>query len=137
MFQATNIIQEPEIFKHLTEIQGYCEAHYNQDNPAAVLQRGQELESFLALTGKLVADSKYWQDQFLNSAIKESIEESLKNNGWSVSTINKKIGAVCKENNYLVNWSERLNAAITHQLDFLRSVISKQKEEMRQMQWQK
>jgi len=137
MFKATNIIPEDQIFASLTEIQTYSEAHYNQDNPASVMQRGQDLEAYLALSAKLVADSKYWQDQMLNSTVSETVKDALKDGGWSASTINKKVDALCKEVNYLVNWSTRLNATVTHQLDFLRSVISKQKEEMRQMQWQK
>lgn len=135
MFQATNIIPEQDIFKHLTEIQAYTEAHYNQDNPAACLERGAELEAYLALSGKLVADSKYWQDQAMNSAVSQTVNEALSDGGWSASAINKKIESLCKEFNYLVNWSTRLNATITHQLDFLRSVISKHKEEIRQLKY--
>lgn len=130
MFQATNIIPEQEIFKSLTEIQTYLEAHYNSDNPAACIERGNDLESYLALSSKLLADAKYWRDQYMNSAITETVKEALSEGGWSASVINKKIDSLCKEFNYLVNWATRLNATITHQLDFLRSIISKHKTEL-------
>lgn len=135
MFQATNIIPEQEIFKSLTEIQTYLEAHCNSDNPAACIERGNDLESYLALSSKLLADAKYWRDQYMNSAITETVKEALSEGGWSASVINKKIDSLCKEFNYLVNWATRLNATITHQLDFLRTIISKQKEEIRQLKY--
>lgn len=135
MFQATNIIPEEKIFSHLTEIQAYLEAHYNQDNVAACLERGAEIESYMALSAKLVADSKYWQDQAMNSAITDTVKQALGDGGWSAMAINKKVDALCKEFNYLVNWSTRINSCCVHQLDFLRSVISKHKEELRQLKY--
>jgi hypothetical protein len=41
------------------------------------------------------------------------------------------VKANCETENFLYNWCERLNRSATHQLDWLRSLVSKEKEEMR------
>ena len=44
---------------------------------------------------------------------------------------NALVDSICQEEKYLVDWIDRLNATCTHQLDFCRSIISKNKEELR------
>jgi hypothetical protein len=39
--------------------------------------------------------------------------------------------SLCREEQYLVDWIERLNRAVTHQQDALRSLISYEKEHLR------
>lgn len=129
MIQINNITPAQDILTELENIQSFLEESYTADNPAACEARGTMLEVHIARSGKLVADAKYWKDQFTNSAIVTTLKEALDN--WSTTIINKKVEALTKDYNYLVNWAERVNKTATHQLDFIRTLISKHKEEMR------
>ena len=96
-----------------------------------VVDRGNDLAVHIARTGKMLADAKYHKDQKLKSAVFQTLQETAKMAGLSVTTINKLIDANCETENYLVNWIERMNRTATHQLDWLRTLVSKAKEEMR------
>lgn len=126
----TNIQAPHQLFKEAEEIQAFVDSHFSADMAAACEDRGQYLEVYMARSGKMLADAKYWLDEQMNSAITQAMAEALKSKRWSVTTINKKIDALCKEQNYLVNWIERLNRTCTHQLSFMVTLISKHKVEM-------
>jgi hypothetical protein len=129
----SNVQQYDQILKECSDIQAFLEADYPSDNPAACEQKGRDLETYMARSGKMLADAKYWQDQFQNSAISDTIKEALgQQKVWSTTIINKKIESLCKEYNYLVNWCDRINRSCTHQLDFIRTLISKHKVELQQ-----
>ncbi|MCT3662536.1 hypothetical protein HZR00_08435 [Elizabethkingia anophelis] len=113
----------------LRAIQDFLEEGVSEDNPTAVQERGNTLTSYVARSGKILADAKYYRDEKTKDSIFQEIRDITK---LSATTANKYIDSLCKEENYLVNWSERLNRAATHQLDWCRSVLSKQKEELRQ-----
>jgi len=129
MFTPTNIATPEEIFKACTEIQGFLEAHYEADNGDACVERGQAIENYMALTSKLLADAKHHEQSLLNSkfinAVKIGVSESM-----SASTLNKYLDTLVADYTYLVNWCERLNKSCTHSIEFLRTIISKLKQEM-------
>ena len=79
----------------------------------------------------MLADSKYHQDQKLKSSVFQTLKDTAKLAGLSATAINKLIDANCEQENYMVNWIERLNRTATHQLDWCRTLVSKAKEEMR------
>lgn len=116
----------------LKAMQDFVEINISEEESTAVQIRGNELNAYLARSGKLLADAKYHRDEKLKDSVFENLKELLK---LSATTANKYIDALCKEENFLVNWAERLNRTITHQLDWCRSVLSKQKEELRQSQY--
>jgi len=119
------------IMKECEQIQSFLEADYPIDEPAACEAKGKDLEVYMARSGKMLADAKYWQDQFVNSAISETVKEALMaQKMWSISLVNKKVDALAKDYNYLVNWCDRINRTCTHQLDFIRTMLSKHKAEM-------
>lgn len=130
MFTPTNISSPEQIHESCVEIQAFIEAHYNADNPQAVVDRANVLESYMALSGKLLADAKYRLNELMHSIFIKSVREAAKVN-MQTSTTNKYIDTVCKDLQYLVDWIERINRASTHQLEFSRTIISKLKEEMR------
>lgn len=98
------------------------------DDPNEAVQVGNTLVVYLARTGKMVADAKYWQDDAIKNCT--MVEIGMKRN-ISPMIMRKLIEASTKRENYLVNWIERLNRACTHKLDWLRTLISKAKEEMK------
>jgi hypothetical protein len=128
-----DLVTDKESIKfELKAIQDFIEINIEEEEITAVQIRGNELNAYLARSGKILADAKYHRDEKLKDSVFENLEELLK---LSATTANKYVDALCKEENYLVNWADRINRTITHQLDWCRSVLSKQKEELRQSQY--
>lgn len=124
------------ILKECGTIQSFLESDYPLEEPAACEAKGKDLEVYMARSGKMLADAKYWQDQFNGSAISETVKLALAEQPyWSITLINKKVSSLAKDYNYLVNWCDRINRTCTHQLDFVRTMISKHKEEMRTLSY--
>lgn len=128
MYKPTNICEVEKIAEHLTEIQSYIEAHYTADNPNAVVDRVNNLESYMALSGKLHADAEYHYNSIVQSTIMDALKAALEKK-LQVSTLNKFVEAAAKDSKYLVTWSDRVNRACVHQIDVCRTVISKLKAE--------
>lgn len=126
MFKPDNITPENEIFIELKTIQEYLESSEISEGDGLV-DRAHNLRIYLARTGKLLADSKYHADTMVNSEIMRLLRENVE---LPASTMNNFIKSACKNLNYLVDWSERMNRAITHEIELMRSLISKEKTEM-------
>ena len=124
------IESKENIKKELQGIQDVLEIEMSENAQEAVL-RGNELAVYMARTGKLLADAKVHKDRKLNSDI---VKEMKKIISLPASTGNKYVDSLCKEENYLVNWCERVNRSCTHQLDWCRTIISKAKAEMNAFQ---
>ena len=101
------------------------------DNPQKVIERGNVLQVYMARTGKLLADAKYILNDQKRHETMDIIRDFIIDQKLSAKVQNALIDGLCKEEQYLVDWIDRLNAACTHQLDWCRSVNSKNKEEMR------
>ena len=117
------------------EIQQYLEITCS-DDPAEIQQRGTELSVFLARTGKMLADAK----QIYNVERAEelaNIISDIEKSKFSAKVQNALVDSLCNDTKYLVDWIDRLNASCTHQLDFLRTLISKAKAEMQYLNMQK
>lgn len=124
MFQASDIIPAEKIFSHLKEIQDFLEADYSSDIPANCIDRLDQLQSYMALSGKLLADAEWHYQTLLNSEIIKVVKEM---SNLTASTLNKYIESMCKEYKYLVTFSDRINRATVHQIDSVRSILSYQK----------
>ena len=96
-----NITPIDKISNELAAIDSYLNITMSEEVQEAVL-RGNDLAVYIARTGKLLADAK----------------------------VNAIIDSLCKDEQYLVDWCERLNRTATHQLEWCRTVISKAKAEM-------
>lgn len=112
------------------QIQDFLEITMS-DNPQEVIERGNDLQVYMARTGKLLADAKYILNEQKRHETMNIIRDFIIDQKLSAKVQNALIDGLCKEEQYLVDWIDRLNAACTHQLDWCRSVNSKNKEEMR------
>ena len=93
-----------------------------------IIEHGDEVNTYIARTGKMLADAKYHKDV----ALRESIIYQLgKQAGCPPSVLTKLVDAACSRQNLLVNTCDRLNKAATHRLDWLRTSTSMAKEELR------
>ena len=107
--------------KYLDEMPG--------SEPNKIIERLEFLNRMVSQSGQYLADSKYYQDTVVNGAIMSAIEKAY-NDKLSPSTINKFVTTCAKEQNYLVNWFDRINSSAVHQIDSLRSILSYRKSEM-------
>ena len=96
-----------------------------------VVQRGNDLAVHIARSGKLLADAKYHLNHKMKDEVFDVLKQAGKESRTSTTAINKIIKSLCKEEQYMVDWSERVNRTATHQLDWCRTLISKAKEEMK------
>ena len=99
------------------------------DDIEEIVERGNALIVYINRTGKMLADAKY----HLNEARKSEIMDIIKTiipEKLSAKVQNALVDAIAKEQQYLVDWTERLNRTAVHQLDWSRTLISKAKTEM-------
>jgi hypothetical protein len=120
------IATSEQIVAELKIIQSVIDVEMNEDIQEAV-DRGNYCSAQLARTGKLLADAKLIRDRKLSSEVVTNLKKVV---ALPASTANKYVDALCFDENYLVNWCERVNRSCTHQLDWCRTLISKAKAEM-------
>lgn len=109
------------------DIQDFLEITLS-DNIMEVQERGNDLAVFIARSGKMLADAKLYQNHARAHSI---ILEAGRDAQLPASVLSKLVDAAIYEQNYVVDWCERLNRSATHQLDWCRTLISKAKEELR------
>lgn len=116
--------------KEAQEIQDFLEITMSED-PQEVVFRGNDLVVYLARSAKMLADAKQIYNRQRKDETMQIIEKFIIDKKLSAKVQNALIDGLCADIKYLVDWLERINAAITHQIDWCRSVVSKNKEEMR------
>lgn len=127
-----NITPPEEILEELKTIDAFLNITMSEEAEEAVL-RGNDLAVHIARSGKLLADAKYHLNDKMKAEVFETLREAGKNARTPATAINQIIKSLCKEEQYLVDWCERVNRAATHNLDWCRSVLSKAKTEMQYM----
>jgi hypothetical protein len=95
-----------------------------------VVDRGNALAVYIARSGKLLADAKYHLNERMKEEVFEALKTTTKQAGATAKVINAIIDSLCREEQYLADWCERVNRSATHQLDWLRTLVSKAKTEM-------
>ena len=123
------ITSKEQIYAELTNIDSFLNITMSENAEEAVL-RGNDLAVYVARSGKLLADAKYWLNKAKNSEVLETLRETAKNAKATAKSVNALIDSVCREEQYLVDWCDRCNRTATHQLSWCVTVISKAKEEM-------
>lgn len=126
----TYILAEKEILTNLGIFQTKLDNPL-VDEPVQIMEQLVEAENIMVNSGKMLADAKYWLNEAMYSEVIKQLKELAKKDKLITSTaVNQLIKSLCKEQQYLVDWCERLNRASTHRADYARSIISKQKLEM-------
>lgn len=124
------ITPKEQILQELADIDSFLNMTMSENAEEAVA-RGNDLAVYVARTGKLLADTKYWLNQTKNSEVLEALRETAKNAKATAKAVNALVDSVCREEQYLVDWCERCNRTATHQLSWCVTLISKAKEEMK------
>lgn len=116
-----------ELLKKAQAMQGYLEERPKQE-PNDVIKKIENLSILIAESGDCYSQAKYLQDSVISSEIMKALKEGYQDK-LTATGLNKLINSLAKEENYLVNLFDRINAAATHQLDGCRSILSYRKAE--------
>lgn len=95
------------------------------------IERGKTIAAYHARIGYLLALAKQLARAKKTSEIGETIIKIAKEQYLSAKAQNALCDSIATDEMFLVDWLDRLGSMCVHQLDFLRSIISKEKEEMR------
>ncbi|MDD4686433.1 MAG: hypothetical protein PHI76_04085, partial [Clostridia bacterium] len=81
--------------------------------------------------GLMLAEAKLLARKKKSSEISEVVISIAKQNYLSSKAQNALVDSIASEELFYVDWLDRLNSMCVHQLDLIRSIISKEKEEMK------
>jgi len=95
------------------------------------IERATILSVYYARSGKMLADAKLLLRKKKASEISEMIIKIAKESFLSAKAQNSLVDSIAQDEAYLVDWIDRINAACNHQVELLRSIVSKEKEELR------
>jgi len=124
------ILSKEQILENLALYQSQIDEKL-VDEPTQIIEQLTVAESIMVNSGKMLADTKYWLNDAMHSDTISTLKELATQNKIITSTaVNQIIKSLCKDQQYLVDWCERLNRSSTHRADLARSIISKQKAEM-------
>lgn len=118
------------MIQEIEEIQKYLEITCS-DNPEEITQRIRELSAYLARTAYLLQEAKYALRRKKASEIGEIVVRIAKEQFLSAKAQNALVDSIAAEEHRAVDWLDRLNAACTHQIDAMRSLLSYEKEQLR------
>jgi len=91
--------------------------------PNELIERLEKIDILMAQSGKMLADAKFHKDSIVNGTIMEMLKKSYEEK-LSASVLNKFIETAAKDQAYLLNWIDRINATSTHVKDSIRTIIS-------------
>jgi hypothetical protein len=101
------------------------------DELNAVIERAKRLAVYHARSGYLLAEAKKLYRDKKSSEIAQTIVKIAKEGYLAGRAQNALVDSIAQEEAYFVDHLDRINSTRVHQLDLMRSIISKEKEEMR------
>lgn len=102
-----------------------------QNNPQEIQQRIADTMVYVARTGEMLATAKQQLRRRKSEEIQNTIIAIANENCLSAKVQNALLDSIAEEEAFLVDTLDRLNAAATHQLDALRTLLSYEREGMR------
>lgn len=111
-----NLLQEAQ------QIQEYLDIECSE-NPEEVLERIRAIMAYISRTAFMLAEAKKALRRKKASEISNTIINIAKEQCLSAKVQNTLIDSIAEEEAYLDDWLDRLNAAATHQVDALRSIL--------------
>lgn len=91
----------------------------------SVVEKGKSLSQLIGLSAECKAEARKSLENARLIALKSLMGDKI-----TPSVLLKMADSVCSDQIYLYEYADRLNAGITHQLDYYRSVISLHKTEL-------
>ncbi len=112
------------------QIQEYLEITCS-DNPEEIRSRISDLSVYMARSGEMLAQAKRDYNKKVSSEIANTIVKIAKEQFLSATAQNALVKSIAEDEQFLVDWLERINRTCTHQIDALRSLLSYEKEQLR------
>lgn len=97
----------------------------------AVIDHAKRIAVFHARAGQLLADAKKLLRSKKSSEIADTVVKIAKEGYLSAKAQNALVDSIAQDEAYLVDHLDRLNSMCVHQIDLCRTIISKEKEEMK------
>lgn len=130
------IWEKEQILSFLDQADRLLEITLNGDNPEEVIDRMAHIITLFPSSSNAVASAKWWREHQYKIEYKQVYERYVRaeqpdhsRTFVSASILKDYINARVGEWTSIVSRAERQNAAITHSLDALRSILSSLKEE--------
>ncbi len=114
-----------------TEMQAYLET-LPEDNPNVLSERIKILAVYQARSGYMLAEAKKTLSEKKRTEIVNTIIAIAKENYLSAKAQNALVDSIATDEQFMVDWLDRINAACKHQLDAVRSLLSFEKEVYKQ-----
>lgn len=118
------------LLEEAQQIQDYLDITCSE-NPEEVLERIRAIMPYISRTAFMLAEAKKALRRKKASEISNTIINIVKEQCLSAKVQNTLIDSIAEDEAYLVDWLDRLNAAATHQVDALRSILSYERENLR------
>ena len=106
------------------------------DELNSIIDRSKTIAAYHARTGYLLAEAKKMVRNKKSSEIANTIAKIAKEGFLSSKAQNALVDSIASEELYLADWLDRINSMCVHQIDLIRSIISKEKEEMKYLNTQ-
>lgn len=123
--QTTIRLSEPQIEESLIQIQTALNVAVSADNPQEVAEQLTQLSALLGLSAVVQASARF----VMETTKKFNIEAAHKK-GMTGNQARDYVAALSANEIGLYELAERQNAALTHQMDAYRSILSYAKAEM-------
>lgn len=118
-----------KIERDLTHLELLCSTQIDYNEPTAVMHLLNDLSSWLSYSGRVKADI-YALNLQANAVELGKILNDQRYSKIGATERNAHAKALCWQTEAMVMRADRINAAITHRCDHLRSFLSYQKQEM-------
>jgi hypothetical protein len=116
--------------EEIQNIQDYLNITVSSD-PAELIDRIATLMTYMARSGEMFANAKRNLRAKKTTEINKTIIKIAKEQCLSATVQNALLDSICEEESFLVDWLERINRTCTHQIEGLRTLLSYEKEQIR------
>ena len=123
-----------ELRERAKELQMFLETE-SSNNPEELTDRILKLMSYIAYSGEMLVEAKKLLRSRKSSEISKTIIAIAKEQCLSASVQNALLDSICDDEAFLVDFIERVNRTATHQLDACRSLLSYEKEQLKQVNY--
>ena len=119
-----------EIENELKVYQSELETIIETDDINALVERIAKTAGYYARTGYLLAEAKRLLRLKKSDEISNMVRTIAKEGHLSGKAQNALVDSIAIQENYVVDWADRINSMCVHQIDVIRTLISKEKAEM-------
>lgn len=120
-----------DILKECEGYQEYLQEVWGDDDINFLINRATTISAYHARIGYLLAEAKDLQRIAKTAEVNKAITTILKQQNLSIKVQNVMVEGLAARESKAVDWLDRLNSMCVHQMDLLRTIISKVKEEMK------